>query len=103
MILRMNKTVDEFIRKFKSYNKENVLESTFLNGYCYQFAIILKDRFDGVILYEPIEGHFIIKIDNELYDIRGNVTSMYQNKTLYDKEQWITHRPIVEGSILKTS
>jgi len=97
----MSKKVLDFIRQFKSYNKEEVLENTFLKGFCYYFSIILQERFGGEILYEPVEGHFIIKIDDRYYDIRGDVTYMYCNKTLYIKEEWITNRSNVEGSILK--
>lgn len=62
--------VETFIKKFKfSHIKE--LEHIFMNGNCYYFAIILKERFNGEIYYLPIQNHFICKIENEYYDIMG--------------------------------
>lgn len=62
-------------------------EDTFLHGCCYWFAHILDKRFwrtDAVdILYEPVEGHFITKINNRLYDVRGEVTELYRGKPMY--------------------
>lgn len=90
-----------FISKFKSYEKDEVLEKTFLKGYCYQFAIILKDRFDGEILYEPIEGHFVTMIGDKLYDIRGDVTSLYKDKNLIPKEEYLQINNVIKGCLLK--
>lgn len=86
----MNKTSDEvisFINKFKSYNKSNVLEKTFLEGYCYYFALILKERFkEGKILYDKVENHFMFKYKNKLYDITGNATNKHKKENL--SEEW---------------
>ena len=44
---------------------------TFLHGCCYWFAHILSERFwlreNVVILYEPVEGHFITQIGERYY------------------------------------
>ena len=49
--------------------------SNWLDGNCYYFAIILKDRFpQGTILYDVIDGHFVILIDNKIYDWQGIVS-----------------------------
>lgn len=49
-----------FIRHFEGARE------TFLHGCCYWFAHILSERFwlreNVVILYEPVEGHFITQI-----------------------------------------
>ena len=67
------KTILDFIRHFKD------AEFTFLNGCCYWFCYILTARFGGITLYEPVEGHFIQKIGDAFYDVRGEVTDKYIN------------------------
>lgn len=45
-----------------------------MDGNCYYFAVILKDRFpDGDILYDVINGHFVFKYQGKLYDWLGIV------------------------------
>ena len=58
---------------FEDFKKEdvNALENTFSYGYCYWFAFILMNRFNGELYYLPIENHFITKINNSFYDIKG--------------------------------
>lgn len=58
----------EFIqRRFK-------INCNWLNGNCYYFAIILKDRFpEGTIYYDVIWGHFVFKYHDEFYDWNGVV------------------------------
>lgn len=63
----MNEVCDFIKRRFS----EN---SNWLNGNCYYFAIILKDRFpQGRLWYDFIDGHFIIKIDGNYYDWTGQI------------------------------
>ncbi len=85
-------------------------EKTFMEGMCYWFAFILTSRFDGEILYDPIMGHFLARIDGALYDVRGDVTSEYQNwtHTLSRWDEYAKNDPkhrerIVQDCILKTS
>lgn len=77
-----DKTILGFIACFKGS------ERTFLHGCCYWFAHILWERFDAEysvdIKYEPVQGHFITKINNRFYDIRGDVTELYRGKPMYD-------------------
>lgn len=102
LIFKSNKErILYFIDDFKSYNKNNVLEDTFTKGYCYYFALILKDRFDGSIYYDPKIGHFITKIGRDYYDITGCVTDKYKNNTLYSKDEWISIPSIINGCVLK--
>lgn len=65
-------------------------EHVFLHGCCYWFAHILEMEYlytgDVTIMYEPVEGHFITKIGNRYYDVRGDVTELYQGKTIYDMD-----------------
>lgn len=55
---------ENFIKRFKVVN--------WMNGNCYYFAIILKDKYpNGRIIYDPIIGHFMLKIKNKAYDFMG--------------------------------
>ena len=62
----MENDVLEFIqRRFKK-------DCNWLDGNCYYFAIILKDRFpEGKIFYDVINGHFVFEYQDELYDWNG--------------------------------
>ena len=81
-MMDVGKTVLDFIARFKGS------EMVFLHGCCYWFAHILQERFYAEhsvdIKYEPVEGHFITKIGNRFYDIRGDVTELYRGKPMYD-------------------
>ena len=45
-----------------------------MNGNCYYFAIILKDRFpEGKIYFDVIWKHFVFQYDNHYYDWTGTV------------------------------
>jgi len=60
------KEVEEFIeRRFP-------IDCNWLNGNCYYFAVILKERFPGGrIMYDPIDGHFLYEIEDEFFDWNG--------------------------------
>ena len=48
-----------------------------LDGNCYYFSVILKDRFPvGRIVYDVIAGHFYFEWNDRLYDFAGvhNIT-----------------------------
>ena len=45
----------------------------FTNGCCYWFAKILEERFEGSIMYNPVDNHFATLIDTHLYDILGEI------------------------------
>ena len=87
-----------FIDGFNRYGDQ--IEDLFLNGYCFYFAIILKNRFPGQIFYDPVEGHFVTLIGDDFYDITGCVTSEY-DRDLYDESVWSTIPSIIHGCILK--
>lgn len=90
-----------FIDNFKKYEKEDVLLNTFTKGYCYYFCLILNTRFGGNILYDENEGHFVTKIGNYIYDIRGDITNFYKNVSLLNEEEWKKNEEIVYGCIEK--
>lgn len=59
--------VNGFIARFAG------AQDTFLNGCCYWFAVILKERFRAAIYYHPIDNHFAGKISDKLYDVTGEI------------------------------
>lgn len=63
-----NMEVIEFInRRWKK-------DANWLNGNCYYFALILKDRFPkGRIWYDVIYGHFIFELKGRFYDFSGEI------------------------------
>lgn len=62
----MNNIVINFIKK--RFNKN----CHWLDGNCYYFALILKDRFpEGKIYYDVINGHFIFQRKECFYDWTG--------------------------------
>lgn len=63
----MDEILDFINRRFKT-------NCNWLDGNCYYFAIILKNRFPlGDIYYDVIYGHFIFKYENYYYDWTGKV------------------------------
>jgi hypothetical protein len=62
----MAKVVEFIKRRFPT-------DCNWTNGNCYYFALILSNRFNGIIYYDVIDGHFICKIDNNYYDYFGIV------------------------------
>lgn len=49
-------------------------DSHWLDGNCFYFAVILKARFPvGKILYDTINGHFVVDIAGTNYDWNGVV------------------------------
>lgn len=66
--LQPRKDVMDFIH---SINRGEEIRSVFMNGFCYHFALILKDMFDGEIMWHKGYGHIVCKIGDECYDIEG--------------------------------
>lgn len=51
-------------------------DSHFLDGNCYYFSIILKDRFpSGRIWYDLIWRHFFFEYNGKYYDFSGELDS----------------------------
>ncbi len=73
-----NDRVLDFIKRRFS-NTEN---ANWLNGNCYYFAIILRERFDGEIYYDVINGHFLTLIKDKLYDYSGVVYSLTEEEMI---------------------
>lgn len=90
-------TIEDWVKRFKSYHvfeysKPNPLQKIirvinrireshpdqewlYMNGRCYQFALILREMFmdqhDVEIFYSAGEGHVYTRIDDLFFDIRG--------------------------------
>lgn len=75
----MEEKVLEFIkRRFP-------VDCDWMSGNCYYFAQILKARFHGDIVYDPIDGHFVLwASDGNFYDWTGRreYTKEQQNKLI---------------------
>lgn len=84
--------VEEFIkRRFPT-------DCNWTTGNCYYFAIILKERFNGTVYYDPIEGHFLCEINSNFYDYTGKVdldpTTLY-NWNCYKEQDELNYQHIV--------
>lgn len=65
----MNDPVIEFMKR--RFPKSANSDSNWLNGNCFYFASILKERFNGEIVYDTCCGHFMTMINEYLYDANG--------------------------------
>ena len=67
IIVHMDDVVEFIRRRFPQ-------DCNWLNGNCFFFAKILQSRFqNGIVLYDVIDGHFVLKIGDLMYDWRGLV------------------------------
>lgn len=88
--------VEEFIKK--RFNTD----CNWLDGNCYYFSIILKARFpQAIILYDVINGHFVVDIDNEYYDWTGKIdkTGIFIKWENFDKYDPIRKKRIIRDCI----
>lgn len=84
----------EFIqRRFKK-------DCNWIDGNCYYFAIILKDRFpDGKIFYDVINGHFVFEYQDKLYDWNGVHNS--EKEFLVDWENFDEYDSLLKKRIIR--
>ena len=62
-------------------------DSNWTNGNCYWFARILQGRFPGgVIVHEPIVGHFLYLYNGIYYDWTGKYTGDVSKATDFTEE-----------------
>jgi len=66
--------ISVFIKNFRiSFNEDEIVK-IFTRGYCYHFAMILKNIYnEGRIVYSQSMGHFALKYKNGYYDITGKI------------------------------
>ena len=74
-----------------------------LDGNCYYFAVILRDRFPaGRILYDVVAGHFVTEIGGVRYDWSGVVDDLGRKYVAWDEFE-AYDRPryerVVEGCV----
>lgn len=80
-----DKTVIQFINNFlnlQTHSSEDIetLRKTFMDGYCYYFAHMLKAAFDdGEVCWCAPYGHFVWVCNDVAYDIEG----VYVSDCLY--------------------
>lgn len=70
----MNKltNIEDEINEFSGRRFPLDVWHSWINGNCYYFALILKDRFPGGdIYYDTIYGHFVYKYGTKYYDWSG--------------------------------
>lgn len=68
--------VIEFINEFAKAGPQ--VKDCFLHGNCFWFAYILRGRFPkGYIVYDAVANHFGFKLNDEVYDITGKVSDLY--------------------------
>jgi len=94
--------VINFINHFKEmYPKQ--IEDMFLHGLCYWFSHILKTQFDGEQYYDPVGGHFITKIEDHFYDIRGNVDNEYlgENEDIVNWNEYQEYEDLDSSRVIK--
>ena len=77
------------------YPKE--IKDVFSNGYCFWFAIILRERFHGEIWFNSSLVHFATCIEDRLFDVNGMIDDTYgwmpwtefQERNHYEAQQVI--------------
>lgn len=75
----MKNKITKFIINFKKGFPSDIVEDLFTESNCYHFAVILTNIFEGDILYDVDNNHFISKIDGNYYDITGEVEKPFNS------------------------
>ena len=91
-----NEVLDFIQRRFKD-------NCHWLNGNCYYFATILKNRFPkGKIYYDVISGHFIFWYQTQYYDWSGivNPDGFLVEWNKFDEYDSLQKKKIIEDCIL---
>ena len=93
-----NNVIDFINRRFPT-------DCRWLNGNCYYFSLILKDRFkEGIIFYDVIDGHFVTEINGIKYDWSGIVNEsekhIYVKWDKFDKYDSLQKERIIRDCIL---
>ena len=73
-ISNLHDLVINYIYQFTKHGPR--IETCFKYGMCYQFTLILCDRFGPGArrVYDPILNHFAVEIDGRIYDVTGDIT-----------------------------
>ena len=74
--------------------------SGWLNGNCYYFSLILKNRFpEGTIHYDVIDGHFVFKYKDLYYDYSG--VTMRENGYMIEWDKFDEYDSIQKKRIVR--
>lgn len=72
VINTINKVYEECYDEYKPAHLYNDAKTTFTNGYCYEYSLILQRFFyNGIIVMQNNKMHSAIMIDNVIYDVGG--------------------------------
>ena len=74
-------------------------DSHWLDGNCYYFSLILKNRFDGSIYYDVVNGHFLTEVNGKLYDWEG--LKRKDGLTLIKWDEFDVYDPIQKQRIIR--
>lgn len=89
--------IEKFCETFRSKNKN--LIQIFNQGYCYHFACILHNIFNGKIMYNDIDNHFACLYDGKLYDIAGEINYPH-NDGYVDWEDYQRSEPLNSSRVI---
>ena len=95
-----------FIGRFSTdgYKEREQVLDAFLHGGCWWFAYKLSCRFmehDPEIVVDLVANHFACRIDDRVYDIRGDITGMEYNWIVWSEYNDATHRKrIIEQCVM---
>jgi hypothetical protein len=56
--------------------------------------------FDGIIIYDTIDGHFVVKIGHLCYDIRGKLNNFSPSRSCYYWDSMMQEDPLQYERIL---
>lgn len=76
----------DFISNFKKSFPQDLIESFFTESNCYHFAVIMKNLFDGTIIYDFDRDHFSLEYNNKYYDITGEIEEPFSGHIWDDME-----------------
>lgn len=92
-----NNLVTRFIKHFQN---EGTIK-TFTEGCCYYFALILKERFGGDIMYDEVDNHFACLIGSKVYDVTGEVIGNFIDWDSYKRMEPLNAQRVIRDCITK--
>lgn len=85
--------IEKEIKDIKDNSKYDKPVFVYTHGKCYEFAKELQSRLGGEIVYLVRMEHALLKIDNKLYDVTGNVSNLYKGeKEITEEEMLIRYK-----------
>lgn len=93
------KTISEFLEGMRNEGTVKV----FAEGYCYWLAWILRERFGGELMYNPVLGHFCCRVDGVMWDIGGEIEDdgKWQEWWLYEMNEPLDAGRVRKACIMK--